>query len=226
MQSAPEAPAGFDNLTNGHTDQAAMDANRADFEGVESVADGLGPIYNATSCAACHQNPVTGGIGPVAEFRAGHRDSRGNFVPSPGGSLIHSNAIDAAIQEVVPDAENVRTLRTTNNVLGLGFVEAIANDTLVAIRQSQPAGFVGTIVNVPVIEATGTTRIGRFGWKDQQASLLSFAGDAYVNEMGITNHVPGAAPGADPFAVEDRSNGRSVAAYDHVPDPEDDGSAV
>src|SRR5262249_34077696 len=142
MPSAAEAPAGFDNLTNGHTDQATMDANRADFEEVESIADGLGPIYNATSCAACHQNPVTGGIGPVAESRAGHRDSRGNFVPSPGGSLIHSNAIDAAIQEVVPDAENVRTFRTTNNALGLGFVEAIANDTLVEIRRSQPAGFV------------------------------------------------------------------------------------
>jgi CxxC motif-containing protein (DUF1111 family) len=224
MQSAPEAPAGFDNLTNGHTDQATMDANKEEFEENETIDEGLGPIFNATSCAACHQNPVVGGIGPVAEFRAGHRDSRGNFVASPGGSLIHSNAIDAAIQEVVPDGEDVRTFRTTNNVLGLGFVEAIANDTLVAIRASQPAGFVGTIINVPVVEATGTTRIGRFGWKDQQASLLSFSGDAYVNEMGITNHVPGAT--VDPFAVEDPSNGRSVAAFDHVPDPEDDGSGV
>jgi CxxC motif-containing protein (DUF1111 family) len=229
MQSvpdAPEAPTGFDTLTNGHTDQATMDENRADFEEAESVAEGLGPIFNANSCAACHLNPVTGGIGPVAEFRAGHRDSRGNFVASPGSSLIHSNAIDARIQEVVPDAEYVRTFRTTTGVMGLGFVEAIANDTLVAIRSSQPGGFVGTIVNVPVVEATGTTRIGRFGWKDQQASLLSFAGDAYVNEMGITNHVPGAAANADPFAVEDLSNGRSVAAYDQVADPEDDGEAV
>jgi CxxC motif-containing protein (DUF1111 family) len=29
--------------------------------------------------------------------------------------------------------------------------------------------------------------VGRFGWKDQHASLLSFAADAYLNEMGITN---------------------------------------
>jgi CxxC motif-containing protein (DUF1111 family) len=226
MQSAPDAPAGFDNLTNGHTDQATFDANKDIFEENEAIADGLGPIFNATSCGACHLNPVTGGPGPINEFRAGHRDGAGNFVPSPGGSLIHSNAIDAAIQEEVLDSENVRTFRTTTNVLGNGFVEAIANTTLTNIRDSQPSGFVGTIINVPVVEATGTTRIGRFGWKCQQASLLSFAGDAYVNEMGITNHVPGAAAGADPFAAEDPSNGRSVAAFDAVPDPEDPGDDV
>jgi CxxC motif-containing protein (DUF1111 family) len=225
MQSAPEAPAGFDNLTNGHTDQATFDANKDVFEESETIADGLGPIFNATSCGACHLNPVTGGPGPINEFRAGHRDSAGNFVASVGGSLIHSNAIDAAIQEEVFDSENVRTFRTTTNTLGNGFVEAIANDTLIAIQRGQPSGFVGTIINVPVAEANGFTRIGRFGWKDQQASLLSFAGDAYVNEMGITNRIPGSADGG-PFQAEDPSNGRSVAAFDAVPDPEDDGDDV
>src|SRR5712691_4133810 len=41
---------------------------------------------------------------------------------------------------------------------------------------------------VDVLEGPkGTQEVGRFGWKDQHASLLSFAGDAYVNEMGVTN---------------------------------------
>jgi CxxC motif-containing protein (DUF1111 family) len=39
------------------------------------------------------------------------------------------------------------------------------------------------------VEAPGHTGVGRFGWKDQQASLLSFSGDAYLNEMGITNRL-------------------------------------
>src|SRR5262249_14601083 len=30
-------------------------------------------------------------------------------------------------------------------------------------------------------------RGGRFGWKNQHASLLSFAADAYLNEQGITS---------------------------------------
>ena len=40
---------------------------------------------------------------------------------------------------------------------------------------------------MPVLEKPGTTRVGRFGHKDQQASLVSFSADAYVNEMGITS---------------------------------------
>ncbi|MFZ3210742.1 MAG: di-heme oxidoredictase family protein [Terriglobales bacterium] len=45
----------------------------------------------------------------------------------------------------------------------------------------------GQVLRVPIVEATGKTGVGKFGWKDQHASLLSFAGDAYLNEMGITN---------------------------------------
>jgi CxxC motif-containing protein (DUF1111 family) len=42
---------------------------------------------------------------------------------------------------------------------------------------------------VPVLEAPDEYRAGRFGWKNQQASLLSFAADAYLNEMGITSRL-------------------------------------
>ena len=47
----------------------------------------------------------------------------------------------------------------------------------------------GQVLQVPVVEAPGQMSVGRFGWKDQHASLLSFAGDAYLNEMGITNRL-------------------------------------
>jgi CxxC motif-containing protein (DUF1111 family) len=43
------------------------------------------------------------------------------------------------------------------------------------------------VISVPVTEAGGTTRVARFGWKNQHASLLSFSADAYLNEMGITS---------------------------------------
>jgi CxxC motif-containing protein (DUF1111 family) len=39
------------------------------------------------------------------------------------------------------------------------------------------------------VEVPGKTAVGRFGWKDQHASLLSFSADAYLNEMGITNRL-------------------------------------
>src|SRR5207249_9121149 len=120
-QSASEAPAGFDNQTNGFTTQAVFDANKEEFEQRETAEDGLGPVYNAQSCAECHQNPMTGGISQVSEIRAGHRDFNGDFVEAPGGSLINDRAIDASIQERVPGAENVRTFRISTNTLGMGF---------------------------------------------------------------------------------------------------------
>jgi cytochrome c553 len=87
QSGATEAPAGFDNLTNGFTTQAQFDADRAKFEEVEQIVDGLGPVYNATACVACHQNPVTGAISQITELCAGHFDGF-NFIDHPGGSMI------------------------------------------------------------------------------------------------------------------------------------------
>ncbi|HEV8132719.1 MAG TPA: di-heme oxidoredictase family protein [Acidobacteriota bacterium] len=208
-----EAPTGFDNLTNGLVTKSEFKRARAEFEDVQTIESGLGPVYNAQSCAECHQNPVTGGISQVTELRAGHIDSlTGSFVEAPGGSLINDRAIDASIQERVSASEHVRTFRTALNTLGDGFVEAIDDNTLLAISNQQPLGMRGQVLFVPVVEAPGNFRVGRFGWKNQHASLLSFSGDAYLNEMGITNRLS---------PNENTSLGRSVAAFDTVPDPED-----
>ena len=208
-----EAPAGFDNLTNGLVKQAKFNHLRAAFEEQETIDDGLGPVYNARACADCHQNPVVGGISQVTELRAGHADGGfGNFVAAPGGSLINDRAIDPSIQERVPAGENVRTFRTSLNTLGDGFVEAIDGSTLIAISNNQPVSMRGQVIFVPVFEAPGYYGVGRFGWKNQQASLLSFSADAYLNEMGITSRL---------VPNENTSLGQSVAASDTVPDPED-----
>jgi CxxC motif-containing protein (DUF1111 family) len=213
-QSAPsEAPPAFDGqqhlLTNGFEDQVSFDADRGNFEQVEQRPDGLGPVYNAQSCAECHQNPVSGAISQITELRAGHFDGV-NFIDHPGGSLINDRAINPDFQERVLGGNEVRTFRTSLNTLGDGFVEAIDSNTLVAISSRQPFGMQGQFIQVPVLEAGGLVRGGRFGWKNQHASLLSFAADAYLNEIGITNRF---------FPVDNTSNGRVVD--DGVPDPED-----
>src|SRR4051812_12227234 len=89
QSGATEAAAGFDNLTNGFEPQAQFDADREVFEERDDIAGGLGPVYNAQSCAECHQNPVTGAGSQISELRAGHLDGGGNFVDAPGGSLIN-----------------------------------------------------------------------------------------------------------------------------------------
>jgi CxxC motif-containing protein (DUF1111 family) len=210
-----EALAGFDNLTNGFVTQAQFDIARETFEERESIAEGLGPMYNAQSCAECHQNPVTGATSQITELRAGHYDARSDaFTDHPGGSLIHSRATNASLMEQLMPGNETRSFRTSLNTLGDGYVEAIDDATLRAIAQNQPLGMQGDILLVPVLESNGRRRVGRFGWKDQQASLLSFAADAYLNEMGVTSPL---AP------TENTSNGRSIAAFDPAPDPEDSG---
>lgn len=206
-----EAPAGFDNRSNGLVDAATHTADQAKFEEIEAVADGLGPLYNTQSCRECHQNPTSGGSSQVTELRVGHNDAKGQFqnpeIPInhgteiiKGRSLINDRAIcpsgafpKTEIQEHVPDTENIRTFRVSLNLLGDGFVEAVADQALVDLSKDQckKSGhkICGQALYVPIVEAPGHTGVGRFGWKDQQASLLSFSGDAYLNEMGITNRL-------------------------------------
>ncbi len=215
QQSPTEAPTGFDtptlaqnpgsqSVSNGIAeppgDMYPLDQTK--FELDHDAATGLGPVFNARACVDCHQNPVSGGSSQFTEMRAGHNDFSGNFVaatvPINGGgdlianrSIINDRALIPQAQEHIPDAENIRALRAALNTLGDGFVEAIDDSTLQAIAQHQlqvSGGIIhGEAVEVPVLEAPGQTRIGRFGWKDQHSSLLSFIGDAYLNEMGVTN---------------------------------------
>jgi CxxC motif-containing protein (DUF1111 family) len=204
-----EAPTGFDNKSNGVADDATHSADQAKFEEIEAIADGLGPLFNAQSCRECHQNPVSGGSSQILELRAGHKGKDGSFqnpeIPINGGSevikgrsLVNQRGIcpnvafpTTEIQERVPDTENIRTFRTSVTLLGGGFVEALDDAALIELSKRQchksSGRICGVVLNVPVLESPGTTRVGRFGWKNQQASLLSFAGDAYLNEMGITN---------------------------------------
>ena len=213
-KSATEAPAGFNtpsfeaahSVSNGIVEPPGDTFSRDQevYEENETVAKGLGPVYNATSCVSCHQNPNSGAASQTTELRVGHHDENGNFVNPTiiindgqdkitGRSIVNDRAIGPEAQEHIPATENIRTLRAALNTLGDGFVEAIDDTTLVAIAEKQPqvtdGRIHGEIVQAPIFEAPGQTRVGRFGWKDQHGSLLSFIGDAYLNEMGITNRL-------------------------------------
>ena len=212
-----EAPAGFTtptlsknpgskSVSNGIPepphDTFAID--QANFEAREGNDSGLGPVYNATICVDCHQNPVTGGPSQITEIRAGHLDANGNFVNPTiyinhgkdtitGRSLINDRAICPQAEEHLPATENIRALRAVLNTLGDGFVEAVDDQTLINIAAEQPklsnGKIAGETLEVPILEAQNATRIGRFGWKDQHGSLLSFSADAYLNEVGISNRL-------------------------------------
>src|ERR1700688_4754414 len=214
QQSANEAPAGFNtpsfngaqSVSNGIAEPAGdtFALDQQVYELNHSVQTGLGPVYNAPACVSCHENPNSGGASQITELRVGHHDANGNFVNPTifindgmntitGRSIVNDRAICPQAQEHIPATENIRALRAVLNTLGDGFVEAIDDNTLVSIAAHQPEesdGMIhGEVVEAPSFEAPGQTRVGRFGWKDQHSSLLSFIADAYVNEMGVTNRL-------------------------------------
>jgi CxxC motif-containing protein (DUF1111 family) len=183
-------------------DTFALD--QAQFERRHDPSTGLGPLFNATACVDCHNNGVAGAAGQFTEIRAGHQDAEGKFMnPNvlinngadtiSGRSIINDRSICAQAQEHVPDSENIRALRAVLSTLGDGFVEAVDDRTLLAIAANQPLlsnGMIhGEAVQVPILEAPGHTGVGKFGWKDQDPTILSFSGDAYLNEMGVTNRL-------------------------------------
>ena len=206
-----EAPTGFDNKSNGVVDDQTHQTDQGKFDEIEGISDGLGPLYNAQSCRECHQNPTSGGGSQVAELRVGHEGPDHRFMNPEipinrgaetitGRTLVNDRAIcpsgafpTTEIQERVPETETIRTTRISLNLLGDGFVEAVADQTLVDLAHQQCKAskhkICGQVIYVPIVEAPGQTGVGRFGWKDQHASLLSFSGDAYLNEMGITTRL-------------------------------------
>jgi CxxC motif-containing protein (DUF1111 family) len=227
QQATTEAPAGFTTPALGQTigptgeatanpgsqsisngiaeppgDTFALD--QAQFERRHDPSNGLGPVFNATSCVECHNNGVAGAASQFTEQRFGHTDANGNFVNPAvtinggantitGRSIVNDRAICPEAQEHVAGTETIHALRAVLNTLGDGFVEAAGDQTYLAIAAAQPGESNGLIhgesIQVPVFEAPGMTALGKFGWKDQDATILSFSGDAYLNEMGVTNRL-------------------------------------
>lgn len=190
-----------------------------DFTEVETVEDGLGPAFNGSSCAVCHSVPAIGGSGVVAEVRAARRDERGQFVelaPS-SGSLFQIFSIPTHIcQPIIPPEANVIARRVPIPLFGAGLVEAIPDEAILALDDANDRdgdGISGRAAMITDI-ATRTRRVGRFGWKAQQATLLAFSGDAYRNEMGITNDL---FPDELAFGITPEQ----MKLCDRIPDPED-----
>jgi CxxC motif-containing protein (DUF1111 family) len=195
--------------------QLRFDLGRVQFERTITIEDGLGPTFNQNSCASCHNNPV-GGHGNQTVTRFGQLGKKGDFnsLESLGGSLLQANAISDDCLEFIPPQANVTSLRITLGSLGFGLIEAIADADILAVRDGQDASIQGIARSVPLLELPGEERIGRFGWKAQVATVLTFSADAAMNEMGLTNRLV-------PNENAPNGNEELLRECDMVVDPED-----
>jgi len=209
-------------------DAARFEAGKEEFSAAESVEEGLGPVFNEASCVACHRGPgdAVGGTNQRLETRFGRYRTDGTFDPLTelGGSLLQDHGIGAFngvefLGEVVP-ADAVTARRRTTPLFGLGMVDATHTSTFLGLALIQAVLHPSTAGTPSVVTDPTTNRLalGKFGWKAQVPSLFVFSGDAYLNEMGITNPIfpDESCPGGD----------CSLLAANPAPGLNDDGEGV
>jgi CxxC motif-containing protein (DUF1111 family) len=224
-------------ISNGDFNEA-----KAAFSNVENVNDGVGPIFNEVSCGNCHVAGAVGGASDVLERRFGRFDGFFDPLANEGGSLrqlktlgnwTNSSGTACSVPlEVEPADATVHNVgRLTTPLFGLGLVDAMPDAFFVQLAQAEPAAVRGLVNSVPIAlpdpadptQSVGAMRVGRFGWKAGVPSLVQFAADAYVNEMGITTQHCFQGTSITAFATESAPNGIPVApeCEDNLPGVDD-----
>jgi mono/diheme cytochrome c family protein len=184
--------------TTQQTQQAALVSRGAElFQTDFTPAQGLGPLYDKTSCVACHSFPTVGGTGPgglglvhrVGRFEAGRFDPLlGRGGPMARQHAISELGVHCPLAAGMPPGANLVSMRNAPTLFGAGLLEAIPDAAILAraaAEASEPGGVAGR-PNV-VRDAAGRERVGRFGWKGHGVVLAQFVAEAMRNEMGLTN---------------------------------------
>jgi CxxC motif-containing protein (DUF1111 family) len=173
---------------------------------------GLGPRFNAASCIACH---VRNGRGRPLMGESLVRVALRNGRPVPGlGHQVRDRAVlgarpDAAVTvtwlerdglrrpEVqleggasleLSDRSVARSLRVAPPLIGLGLLEAVPEEAILAHADPDDRDGDG-ISGRPhwLQEPGGKWRLGRFGWKAISPSLKEQTAAALLNDMGLTS---------------------------------------
>jgi CxxC motif-containing protein (DUF1111 family) len=215
----PPAPVELDDPLPGLTpvELARFEEGEAIFEGTFTPEQGLGPLFNAEGCAACHNDPVDGGNGAVRELHASGRGAEGtcDLLFDQGGPVVQQRATPALVaatgltSEPLPPGTTATGLRSTPDVFGFGLLDAVPDATIRALADPDDRDGDGISGRV---NATRDGRVGRFGRKAAVSSLLDFNEGAFLLEIGLTTS-------RQPF--ENSLAGAPLpAGVDPVPEPE------
>jgi CxxC motif-containing protein (DUF1111 family) len=199
------------------------------FQEAEEPEEGLGPVFNGRSCAECHQAGAIGGSGTnigIARVTriGGLRGGAYSDLEDLGGPVLQARSLRELIVdyycegEVVPAGAQFVSRRITTPLFGAGLIEAIPEQTIVALSRQSPGDGVHGTPNYVTNPENGQRELGRFGWKAQVSRLHVFSGDAYLNEMGITSEF---------FRNENKPQGVDIPeGADAAEDPEDEDGDV
>ena len=174
------------------------------------ATDGLGPLFNARSCAACH--PGAGraevrvslegeveGPGLVARFTqdAGHvdpiygRQLQTSAVQgqTPEGRLYkHANGVGVAtLTAGTLHAETHVSGRLAPQLHGLALLAALDPSLITRHADSDDENNDGISGRAHwVVDDQGKKHLGRFGWRAAHASLRSQSAEAFLVDLGLS----------------------------------------
>ncbi|TIS99603.1 di-heme oxidoredictase family protein, partial [Mesorhizobium sp.] len=204
------------------TQSAAADANLAargkkSFQTDFTPQMGLGPLFNATSCVACHPGPGGASI-DESHFarRIAHMDpGSGRTVPidHPNSPVARRHALRDGMRIVsaaVPGQANVISLRMPLALYGIAAIDEIPDSVIEAQAVSKGDGIKGRAHHV--VDGQGASRVGRYGWKADIATLKDMVANAFANELGITSATVSREAGAQPIE-DDSAQIDAVASY-------------
>lgn len=175
------------------------------------ATDGLGPLFNARSCASCHP---AGGRGKFSELPDNEISGPGLITRIAGpdgrpdpiyGQQLQTRAVQGLTAEGKPFRQedgrlSVRQLvsgplhpdsrvsgRLAPTLRGIGLLEQIPEAAIRAYEDPADRdgdGISGRANQVP--SEVGTTTIGRFGWKAATATLRQQSAAALSNDLGLS----------------------------------------
>ena len=225
LTEAPEDNTVFDAPLDGMTPAQS----RAHVAGDEAFGErftpqtGLGPIFNETSCESCH--PGEGRAHPGTNLRRfGKTTANGfDYLLEQGGPQLQDRSIPGYPAEKLPAGITGLSERGGPIVVGLGFIEAIPDQSILQNEDPNDANADGisgraNFVFPPEFLKPGADKIsrsgkylGRFGRKATAINLLQQTAGAYINDIGITSEF-------EPIELFNPILGNRVG--DNVADPE------
>jgi CxxC motif-containing protein (DUF1111 family) len=160
-------------------------------------ANGLGPVFVATSCGSCHAGDGKGH--PFTTLtRFGQVDSTGNRFLHLGGPQLQNRALPGYMPEQIPAGATFSNFMPPANT-GLGFLELVTDAAILAMADPNDVNGDG-ISGVPNYEylppfvtpftkaiARNGKYIHRFGKKAAAYNLLQQTVNAYSQDIGITS---------------------------------------
>ena len=161
-----------------------------------TIEERLGPLFNGASCSECHNTPAAGGMGSDAQSfvtRVARIHTNGfDPISAHGGPIARQRSvadlnpgIACGIPTGVPPQANATSLRSAMTLGGTSLIDNILASQLLAAANDPavPTAVRGRVNVLP------DGRVGRFGWKAQTATLVEFMGEAFRDEIGVTNPI-------------------------------------